>query len=504
MEQSKRRRGSPCEQPPARPQPLDENSALNALIQNRGAQWSEHARAIKFDIEFKAIESEKRRVAKELHDEILPSLARLIRSVQSFADKHTVCLLVDELHQTVATFRDLLGELHAFDLEELGLVPALSNLCTRYKRLTGKMIVFNEESEECHLSDLQQLSIYRAMQTAFKIFSDSGNDFLHVSFSKTKNQSRISAQCVDKRVSSVEWLLGNHEFSTFESWCSLAGGELRLAGTCDFVLSVSDSCRRAEIVVPIIDDLSQARLSELDSIIALAKEEWTDLIKRDCALFRKLAVEMERKKILAELDRRVLPHFDRVADLAKSAKDARLRAEIRKRMQGIRAGVDAVLTELHASLLEKTGFVSSIRTVVDRFRHATMIDTTLISNLWSNQIDSIPLDTKFEIYRVAQEALNNIEKHSDATRALIIVTKHADELVVCIEDNGKGFRNREDLRSRGVKIIKERSAAIGATAEWSPSSSFETGTLVTISLPCIGLLLDNQRAPRAVATPQLG
>src|SRR5262245_54266165 len=176
MEHSSRRRNCPGEPPPARRQPLDENSALNALIQNRGAQWSEHARAIRFDIEFKAIENEKRRVAKELHDEILPSLARLIRSVQTFTDTDRVSLLVDELHHTVSTFRDLLGELHAFDLEELGLVPALSNLCARYKRLTVKTIVFNEESEECGLSDLQQLSLYRAMQLALKIFSESDND----------------------------------------------------------------------------------------------------------------------------------------------------------------------------------------------------------------------------------------------------------------------------------------------------------------------------------------
>lgn len=504
MEQSSRRRGSPGEPPHARRAPLDENSALNALIQNRGAQWSEHARAIKFDIEFKAIENEKRRVAKELHDEILPSLARLIRSVQNYSDTDTVGSLVEELHLTVSTFRDLLGELHAFDLEELGLVPALSNLCTRYKRLTCKTIVFNEESEECGLSDLQQLSVYRAMQTALKIFSESDNDFLHVTFSEVKNKSIISAQCVDKKVSSAEWLTDNHEFTTLESWCCMAGGKLKLGGTSDFVISVSESCERSEVVFSMIDDLSQARLSELDSIIALAREEWTDLMKRDCALFKKLAVEMERKKILIELNRRVLPHFERIAALAKTTADPKLPVEVRKRMQGIKTGVDAVMTELHASLLEKTGFVSSIRTVVDRFRHATMIDTTLISNLWSNQIDSIPLDTKFELYRVTQEALNNIEKHSDATRALIIVTKHADELVVCIEDNGKGFRNKEDLRSRGVKIIKERSAAIGASAEWCPSTSFETGTLVTISLPCIGLLLDNQRAPRIVATPKLG
>jgi signal transduction histidine kinase len=124
--------------------PFDECSALNALIQDRGTQWSAHARAIKFDIEFKAIEAERRRVAKDLHDEILPALARLIRSIQGLNSNsnhsdETNSQIVENLHDTVAAFRDLLGELHPVDLEELGLVPALSNLCCigRFKRRCG-------------------------------------------------------------------------------------------------------------------------------------------------------------------------------------------------------------------------------------------------------------------------------------------------------------------------------------------------------------------------------
>src|SRR5262245_11980295 len=65
--------------------PADEFSALNTLIQDRGTRWSNKARAIKFDVEFRSVEQERRRVANDLHDEILPSLSRLIRSVQSIA-----------------------------------------------------------------------------------------------------------------------------------------------------------------------------------------------------------------------------------------------------------------------------------------------------------------------------------------------------------------------------------------------------------------------------------
>jgi len=235
--------------------PADEFEALDALIYDLGARWSREARTMQFDIEFKAIEHERRRVAKELHDEILPSLARLIRAVQSRNSERDIQDLVDELHETVAAFRDLLGELHPVDLEQFGLVAALNNICTRYARLTELCVDFIEETEDCELSELQQLCVYRAMQAALKMFTDSENDLLLVCYQRQYGDTVISVRCVDKRVSSAEWLsIEKHDFNAFESWCTMAGARVEFGSSqtdefpCDLTITVSKNAQPEEFV----------------------------------------------------------------------------------------------------------------------------------------------------------------------------------------------------------------------------------------------------------------
>ncbi len=58
-------------------------TALSLQILERTMAWSDQARAHKYETEFKLIEQERRRVAKELHDEVLPHLSRLVRTLQS-------------------------------------------------------------------------------------------------------------------------------------------------------------------------------------------------------------------------------------------------------------------------------------------------------------------------------------------------------------------------------------------------------------------------------------
>ncbi|MBA4078415.1 MAG: hypothetical protein C0508_25525, partial [Cyanobacteria bacterium PR.023] len=58
-------------------------TALSLQILERTMAWSDQARAHKYETDFKLIEQERRRVAKELHDEVLPHLSRLVRTLQS-------------------------------------------------------------------------------------------------------------------------------------------------------------------------------------------------------------------------------------------------------------------------------------------------------------------------------------------------------------------------------------------------------------------------------------
>ncbi|HEY9678946.1 MAG TPA: ATP-binding protein [Drouetiella sp.] len=483
-----------------------EQSTLNARVQDIGARWKSEARAIQFDFEFNAVEQERRRVAKELHDEILPSLARLARSLEPLgADGAT---LVDAILKTNATFRDLLGELHPVDLEELGFVAALQNICQRYARLTERVVLFFERTEVCNLSELQQLALFRAVQCILKMFSASSNDILTVTYSNENGCTAVTIRCADKLVSSTDWISAtNAEFNSFEAWAGLAGAQVafnicdsRDQFPSDVRISVPDEPTSAAATTPQnqqTDELSQIRLKELDEILSCAKAEWSRLIDRDRALFESLAIEAERNNIVVQIDNLVVPRLKDILLHTTSLSDLSAQMQVAERMKSILSGVNGVLSELHPRLFNQIGLIESVQKLVSRFQRASLIDTRVSTCLSDLSLRLSP-ETKFAIYRVTQEALNNIEKHSGATQARVSIARNADILTVSIEDNGKGIQGKANQQiqgkaneriqgkanalSRGFKNIHERATAIGASVEWRRSENFSTGTILLITL----------------------
>ena len=76
----------------------------------------------------------------------------------------------------------------------------------------------------------------------------------------------------------------------------------------------------------------------------------------------------------------------------------------------------------------------------------------------------IPPDVKVGIYRIAQEALNNIAKHAEASQVTLTLQGWRNGLELSVEDNGRGF-DPSDVSSEhlGLNIMNERSKEIGAS-----------------------------------------
>lgn len=92
---------------------------------------------------------------------------------------------------------------------------------------------------------------------------------------------------------------------------------------------------------------------------------------------------------------------------------------------------------------------------------------------------AMPADVKVALYRIAQEALNNVAKHSAATEAGVKLTCMPGEIKLSISDNGRGFDTTViQAESLGVGIIRERAKEIGATLSIESSSGH--GTCVTV------------------------
>jgi two-component system, NarL family, sensor histidine kinase DegS len=101
--------------------------------------------------------------------------------------------------------------------------------------------------------------------------------------------------------------------------------------------------------------------------------------------------------------------------------------------------------------------------------------------------DSLPLSANQElvVFRVIQEALQNIHKHAEATQIAVRIGQKGNNYVVSITDNGKGFdlrsaRNRRPSSS-GLVSMRERAATVGGTLK--VESKVSSGTTISMTLP---------------------
>jgi signal transduction histidine kinase len=141
------------------------------------------------------------------------------------------------------------------------------------------------------------------------------------------------------------------------------------------------------------------------------------------------------------------------------------------------------------------GALAEMRTLLFELRPAALVDVELpdllkqlaesvtgrarvpVSTHFEGQC-RIPPDAKIALYRIAQEALNNIAKHSGADSGMVTLVSQPGRVELRVRDNGTGFdRSRVSGKSLGLGIMEERARAIGASLD--VHSEVGRGTEVT-------------------------
>jgi two-component system, NarL family, sensor kinase len=140
--------------------------------------------------------------------------------------------------------------------------------------------------------------------------------------------------------------------------------------------------------------------------------------------------------------------------------------------------VRIISRNLHPVMFDKIGLILNIEQLVERLQ--LQYDFLIITNFsYSN---SLPSASELQLYRIIQEALNNIIKHAQAHAAKITIQEKTDIICVEIKDNGRGFDVTKALNSGnafGLHNIIERSRAIGGEASIKSSSE---GTTINIDI----------------------
>jgi len=146
--------------------------------------------------------------------------------------------------------------------------------------------------------------------------------------------------------------------------------------------------------------------------------------------------------------------------------------------------VRRISQNLRPSELDDLGVVSAIRSMCDEFKAATKIEVELKISRFPKNLSP---EVEVTVYRIVQEALSNVAKHSEATRLTIRCAKEHSHLALQIVDNGRGTES-SDLGERsagrlgmGLLNMKERAASVGGSV--SIHSSLKKGMEINVQLP---------------------
>jgi PAS domain S-box-containing protein len=154
--------------------------------------------------------------------------------------------------------------------------------------------------------------------------------------------------------------------------------------------------------------------------------------------------------------------------------------QIRNEVRELNSDLHSLSHSLHSSTLERLGLVTEVCVFCREFQKQHGLEIEFI-------YDDIPQDIPFEIalcmFRVTQESLRNVKKHSGADRALVRLEMTGGELHLSIADTGSGF----DLHSRslsdgiGIRSMEERLRLVGGYLEVRSRPS--EGTTLSARIP---------------------
>lgn len=162
-----------------------------------------------------------------------------------------------------------------------------------------------------------------------------------------------------------------------------------------------------------------------------------------------------------------------------------------------------VSQELYPAII-KLGLVPATQSLVDRFKDVIDIELTIspeVVSLDQAGGDGLPEKARLGVYRVTEEVLTNVLKHSQADRIEVCLARDGpDHLLVSVADNGCGFDPALVVGSQGLLGVADYAQAIGGQAQISsaPGQGTTVGLLVPIPWPKV---LETDAAVTAAPPP---
>jgi signal transduction histidine kinase len=168
-------------------------------------------------------------------------------------------------------------------------------------------------------------------------------------------------------------------------------------------------------------------------------------------------------------------------------------------------GLRHLITELRPAALDDLGLAAALEALARRAQAVDGLDVEVDIQLARD--DGRRLDPELEstVYRIVQEALTNVGRHAEASRAVVQISERGGNVVASVTDDGKGMPGAERLGPRGDGLeggfgmggMRERAELVGGELEFGPAP--ERGTRVSLTVPLAGR--PSAEAVRAAEAP---
>ena len=137
-----------------------------------------------------------------------------------------------------------------------------------------------------------------------------------------------------------------------------------------------------------------------------------------------------------------------------------------------------IARNLKPTALERLGLSAALKDLINRYASKGILDISL----HVNDVDGVlNEESKLHVYRIIQELLNNALKHAQASEIDVQINRTADELLLMVEDNGKGFKHDEVEKGLGLGNLESRVNVL--KGEIIIDSTLDKGTSVIVHIP---------------------
>ena len=235
---------------------------------------------------------------------------------------------------------------------------------------------------------------------------------------------------------------------------------------------ITEVKRAQEVENQLASDLAASR----DEIRALA----ANLIR---------AQEDERRRVSRELHDQICHQLGYLASEIGNLADSPLGPEnLRANLTAIRARVvrtsqetHHIAYQMHTAILKDLGLVASLKALCRQF--SDQYSDIVVDFENSGPPTSIPSEVATCLYRVAQEGLQNVAKHSGAKNVSVRLGLKNGAVVLTIQDDGAGFDPKSVKSHRGLGLISMRERAHAEDGQLTITSRPGRGTQITLEIP---------------------